>query len=105
MCWLAQRPTTVGTETAPAWQRNDTVSLARSACSALAIAAGVFLLTSIESLLTVVNVPNAVRQILEGAILLIVLALYSARDRPSQRGRRAARRYTVPAESQGQTTK
>lgn len=39
VCGLAQRPATAGTETAPARQRNDTMSLARSTRNALAAAA------------------------------------------------------------------
>lgn len=61
--------------------------------NAVGIAAGVFLLMSVESLLTVISVPVAVRQILEGAIILFVLALYSGRLIP-QRLRRHKPTYS-----------
>lgn len=49
------------------------------------IALGAFLLTVIESLLTVVNVSQAGREMLEGAILLLVIVLYSGRFSPRHR--------------------
>jgi ribose transport system permease protein len=47
--------------------------------SAIGIAAGVFLLNTVTSLTTVLNLSNADQQIVEGGILLLVLAAYSGR--------------------------
>lgn len=53
--------------------------------TALGVAFGVFLLTVIQSLLTVLNVSEAGREMLQGAILLAVVILYNLRANGGRR--------------------